>query len=118
VLEGLGLQATSGAGGVGIGGPPGRVGGQITLSGSHLMNSPGDELAQTHKRSWLQCARVSVVPRGREQGGPLLEEFLPYSLFQGGIGVVHQGLGREDGCGAHEVGVDNGHFGQPEGEGY
>jgi len=45
VLEGFGLQATAGAGGVGIGGPPGRVGGQIAFSGSHLVDCPGDELA-------------------------------------------------------------------------
>jgi len=45
VPEGFGLQATAGAGGVGIGRPPGRVGGQITLSGSHLVNSPSNELA-------------------------------------------------------------------------
>jgi len=53
VFEGLGLQSTAGAGGVGVGRPPGRVGGQITLSGSHLVNPPGDEFAQPHKRSWL-----------------------------------------------------------------
>jgi len=48
VFEGFGLQATAGPGGVCVGGPPGRVGGQVTFPGSHLVNPPGDELAQAH----------------------------------------------------------------------
>ena len=44
VLDGFRLQAAAGAGGVGIRGPPGWVGGQVTFSGSHLVYSPGDEL--------------------------------------------------------------------------
>jgi len=118
VLEGFRFQATAGAGGVGIGGPPGRVGSQITLSGPHLVNSPGHELAQAHKGPWLQRGGVQVVPWSREKGSPLREELLPYSLLQGGVGVVHQGLGREDGGRAHKVGVDHGHARQPKGEGY
>jgi len=47
VLEGFRLQAATGAGGIGVGRPPGRVGGQITLSGS-----PGNELTQAHERPW------------------------------------------------------------------
>ena len=50
MLEGFRFQATAGAGGVGIGGPPGRVGGQVTLPGSHLVYPPSDELAQAHER--------------------------------------------------------------------
>jgi len=69
VFEGFGLQATAGAGGVGIGGAPGRVGGQVTLTGSHLVNSPGDKLAQSHKRLWLQCGRVLVVVFVTGRGG-------------------------------------------------
>jgi len=45
MLEGFGFQAAAGAGGVGIGGPPGWVGSQVTLSGSHLVDSHGHELA-------------------------------------------------------------------------
>ena len=71
MLEGLGLQATAGAGGVDIGGPPSRVGGQVTFPGSHLVNSPGDELAQAHEGPRRQRRGVQVVPRGREEGGAL-----------------------------------------------
>jgi len=117
VLEGFGLHATAGAGGVGIGGPPGWVGGQVTLTGSHLVHSSGNELAKSHKRPWQQCRKVQVVPWGREKGGPIRKECLSHPLLQGGVGVVHQGLGREGGRGAHKVGVDHGHPGQPAGEG-
>jgi len=61
---------------------------------------------------------VQVVTWGREKGGPFLEEFLSYPLLQGGIGVVHQGLGLEGGGRADKVGIDHGHPRQPEGEGY
>ena len=109
MLERFRLQAATGAGGVGIGGPLGRVGGQITISGSHLMDSPGDELAQAHERPWGQGGRVQVVPRGRKQGGPLREECFSNPLLQGGIGVVYQGLGREGGGLADQVRIDHGH---------
>jgi len=89
VLEGLGLQATAGTGGVCVGGPPGRVGGQVTFPGSHLVNSRCDELAQAHEGPRRQRGRVQVVPRGWEKGGPLSEECLSYPFLQGGIGVVH-----------------------------
>jgi len=118
VLEGFWLQAAAAAGGIGIGGPPGWVGGQVTLSGSHLVDSPGHELAQAHERPRLQCGRVQVVPRGREKGGPLREERLSYPSLQGGVSAVHQGLGWEDGGRARQVGVDHGQPRQPEGEGY
>jgi len=39
------LQATPGAGGVGVGGPPSRVGGQVAFPGSHLVDSLRHELA-------------------------------------------------------------------------
>ena len=42
---------------------------------------------------------MQVVPRSREKGGPLTEECLSYPLHQGGVGVVHQGRGREGGGG-------------------
>jgi len=93
MLEGFRFQAATGAGGVGIGGPPGWVGGQVTLPGSHLVDSPGHELAQVHERPRVQCGRVQVVPRGWEKGGPLLEECLSCSFLQGGVGAVHEGLG-------------------------
>ena len=69
--EGFGLQAAAGAGGFGVGGPPGRVGGQITLSGSHFVDSSGNELAQAHKRPWLQRGGVEVIPWSQEKRGPL-----------------------------------------------
>ena len=109
MLEGFRFQAVAGVGGIGIGGPPGWVGGQVTFSGSHLVDSPGHELAQAHERPRVQCGRVRVVPRGREKGGPLHEECLSYSLLQGGVGAVHQALGREDGGRAHQVGADHRH---------
>jgi len=91
---------------------------QITFSGSHLVDSPGNELAQAHERLRMQGGRMQVVPRGREKGGPLRAECLSNPPLQGGVSVVHQGLGREDGGRAHKVGVDHGHPRQPEGEGY
>jgi len=98
-----------GAACVGVGGPASLVGGQITLSGSHLVDSPSNELAQAHERARRQGGRVPVVPRSREKGGPPREECLSYHLLQGGIGVVHQGLGREGGGRADKVGVDHAH---------
>jgi len=118
VLEGFGLQAAMGAGGVGVGRPPGRVGGHVTLPGSHLVDSPGNQLAQTHESPRRQCGRVQVIPRGWVKGGQLLEELLSYPLLQGGIGAVHQGLGGESGGRVDQVGVDHGHPRQPEGERY
>ena len=118
MLQGFGFQAATGAGGIGIGGPPSRVGGQVAFPGSHLVDSPGNELAQAHERPRRYGGRVQVVPRSREKGGPLHEEFHPYPLLQGGVGVGHQGLGREGGGRADKVGVDHGHPRQPKGEGY
>jgi len=110
MLEGFRLQAATGAEGVGVGGAPGRVGGLITFPVSHLLYSPGNELAQAHERARRQRGGVQVVSWGREKGGPLCEEFLSYPHLLGGIGAVHQGLGREDGGRADEVGVDHGHL--------
>jgi len=61
---------------------------------------------------------VQVVPSGWEKGGPLCEMCLPCPLLQGGIGVVHQGLGQEGAGQADKVGVDHGHHREPLGEGY
>ena len=110
MLEGFRLQAATGAGGVGVGRPPGRVGGHITFPGSHLVYSPGNELAQADERPRRSRRGVQVVSWCREKGGPLCEELLSDPLLQGGIGAVHQGLGRKDGGRADEVGVDHGHL--------
>jgi len=118
VLEGFGFQSATGAGGIGVRRPPGRVGGQIAFSGSHLVNSPCNEFAQAHKRPRMQCGGVQIVSRGWEKRGPFHEERLPNPLLQGGVSAVHQGLGREGGGRAHEVRVDHGHPGWPAGEGY
>ena len=107
--EGFRFPAAAGAGGIGIGEPPGWVGGRVTLSGSHLVDSAGHEHAQAHERPQVQCGRVRVVPRGREKGGPLYEKCISYPVLQGGVSAVHQGLGREDRGRAHQVGVDHGH---------
>ena len=118
MLEGFWFQAVAAAGSISVEGPPSRVGGQITFSGSHLVDPPSNELAQAHERPRRQGGRVQVVPGKREEGGPLREECLSHSLLEGGIGIVYQGLGREGGGRADKVGVDHGHPGQPEGEGY
>jgi len=73
------------------------------------VDSHSEELAQAHERPRGQGGRVQVVPRSREKAGPLSEECLSYPLLQGGIDVVHQGLGREGGGRADPVGVDHGH---------
>jgi len=95
VLEGFRLGAAAGAGGVSVRGPPSWVGGQIALSGSHLVDSPGNELAQAHETPWGHGGSVQVVPQRRKEGGPLLAEFVPNPFLQSVVGVVHQGLGRE-----------------------
>jgi len=61
---------------------------------------------------------VRVVPQSREKGGPLREECLSHPLLQGGIGVLHQGLGQEGGGRADKLGVDHGHPRYPEGGGH
>ena len=48
-FEGLWLQTAAGAGGIGLWGPPGGVCGQVAFPGSHLVDSPCYELAQSHK---------------------------------------------------------------------
>ena len=78
--ECLWLEAAAGAGGVGVRGPPSRVGGQITLSGSHLMYSPGNELTQAHEGPRRQGGRLQVVLRSWNKGSPLREECLSCSL--------------------------------------
>jgi len=61
---------------------------------------------------------VKVVPRGLEKGGPLREKCLSCPLLHGGIGIVHQGLGREGWVQADKVEIDHGHPSQPVGEVY
>jgi len=89
VLEGFRLQATAGARGVGIGGPPGRVGGQITRASSHLVDPPSEELAQAHERTRGQRRGVVVSAQGRQESHQILKEGLPYPFLDGGVGVVH-----------------------------
>jgi len=96
MFEHLRFKSAAGGGGIGIGGPPGRVGGQVTFAGSHLVDPPGYEFAQPHERSWIQAGEVLVIPWCREEARPLREKGLPDPLFQGGVGVIHQGL-RGDG---------------------
>jgi len=61
VLERLGFKTTSGAGGVGIGGPRGWVGGQVAFAGSHLVDSACYELVQAHEGPWVQDGEVVVL---------------------------------------------------------
>jgi len=89
VFERLGLKTTEGAGGVGIGGPPSGLGGQVTLLVSHLMNPPFHALAESYEGAWVQGGAMVVVSWCREEKGPLLEEGLSHPFLQGGVGVVH-----------------------------
>ena len=57
MFERLGLKTTAGAGGVGVGGPPGGMGGQVAFPGSHLMNSSGLQLAQSHEGARVRAGR-------------------------------------------------------------
>ena len=41
MFERLRFKRAAEGGGVGVGGPPGWVGGQVTLAGSHLVDPPG-----------------------------------------------------------------------------
>jgi len=101
VIERLRFVTAAVAGGIGIGGPPVWAGGQVTFAGSHLVDPPGYELAQTHEGSWVQGGEVVVIPGCREETGPLHKEGLPDPLLQGGVGVVHQGP-RRDGRGQRD----------------
>jgi len=56
------LKTTTGAGGIGIGGPLCRVGGQVAFAGSYLVDSSCYELAQSHKGPRAQGREVVVVP--------------------------------------------------------
>jgi len=94
----LWLKTTTGAGGVGVWGPPGRVCGQVTFAGSHLVDPSCYELAQPHEGPWVQGGEVVVIPWRWEEAWPLCKEGLPDPLFQGGVGVINQGP-REDGGG-------------------
>jgi len=91
VLERLGLKTTAEAGGVSIGGPPCRVGGQVAVSGSHLVNPSCNQLAQARKGPRVQRGEVVVIPWCREEAWPFCKEGLPDPFLQGGVGVVHQG---------------------------
>jgi len=117
VFERLRFKTAAGAGGIGIGGPPGQVCGQVTFASSHLVDPPGYAFAQAHDGPWVQAGEVVVRPGRREEAGPLRENGLPDPLFQGGVGVVHQGP-RGGGRGRREeVSIDHGHLRQPAGQG-
>jgi len=62
VFERLRFTITAGAGGIAIGGPPGRVAGQVTFAGSHQVDPCSYEFAQTHEGPWIQCEEVVLVP--------------------------------------------------------
>jgi len=81
VFERLGLKTTAGARGVGIGGPPCWVGGQVAFSGSHLVDPSCNELAQAHKGPLVQGGEVVVIPWCREEAWPLCKEGLPDPFF-------------------------------------
>ena len=83
MFERLRFKTAAGAGGMGIGGPLGRVGGQATFAGSHLVDSSRHELAQAHEVSRVQGGEVVVVPWCREETWPLCKEGLPDPLLQG-----------------------------------
>ena len=51
-----------------------------------------------------------VVPWGREEAGPLVEEGFSHPLLEGGIGIVHQRRRREGGGRGDKVRVDHGHL--------
>ena len=88
MFESLRFQTAAGAGGIGIGGPPGRVAGQVTFASSHLVDPPGYAFAQAHEGTWVQAGEVVVRRARREEAAPLRENGLPDPLFQGGVGVV------------------------------
>jgi len=117
MFERLRFKTAAGAGAIDIGGPPDRVGGQVAFAGSHLVNPPGYEFAQTHEVSWVQGREVVVIPWCREETGPLCEEGLPNHFLQGGLGVIHQGQRRDCRGQRDAVGIDHGHPSQPVGKG-
>ena len=103
MFERRGLKATAEAGGVGSGGPPARVGGQVPLSRPHPVDSSCYELAQAHKGPRAHGGEVVVISWCREETCPLGEEGLPDPLLQGGVGVVHQGPRKGQGGRRHKV---------------
>jgi len=95
VFERLRFKTAAGGGGIVIGGPPGRVGGQVTFAGSHRVDPACYEFAQTHEGSWVQGGEVMVIPWHREETGSLSKEGLPDPVPQCGVGVHPQGPRRD-----------------------
>ena len=81
VFESRGFQTAAGAGGIGLGGPPGVVCRQVAFPGPHLVDLPRHKLAEAHKGARVKGRGVVVVGRGGEQPGPVLNARLSYPLL-------------------------------------
>ena len=90
VFERFGVRAAAGARGVGVFRPPGGVGSQIALVGTHLMEASCNELVQAHKGVGVEAAGVRVVVGGGVEGVPLAHHEELGSTLQGLVGVCHE----------------------------
>jgi len=92
VLEWFWFSAAPEAGAVGVFIDPGRVGCQVALRRSHLVNSPRHEFPQAHERVWGGGGGVLIVWRGRVT---VMEKHIPSAASEGVIGAFHDLVGGE-----------------------
>jgi len=64
VFEGFRFQTATGAGAIGLWGPPGRVRCQVPFPGSHLVDSPSHEIPQAHEGARVKGWEVVFVGGG------------------------------------------------------
>jgi len=98
LFEGFWFQTGVGAGAVGVRVSSGRVGGQVALTGPHLMDSSCHDLVHAHEGPRVHGEEVMVAAWRCKEASPLIAEGSPYSFLEGRVHVVHQGL-RESGQG-------------------
>jgi len=105
VLERFWFQATAGAGGISLWGPPRGICHQVPCPGSHFVDPSCYELAQTHKGARVQGWRVVGVGGGgnsRDQSSMSAT----LTLFSGQstcslLGIAWGGWARLQGLGVH-----------------
>ena len=102
MFERFGFRTAAGAGGVGVLGPPGGVGGQVAFVGAHLMKASCDELVQAHERVGGVTAGVFVVIGWWVEGGPFLYHEALGPDLQGFVGACYKEGG---GCSPRAGGV-------------
>ena len=89
MFECFGIRKAAGAQGVGVFRPPGGVGGEVALVGTHLVKASRNELVQAHKGVGIETAMVRVVVGGGVEGVLLAQHEEPGAILQGLVGARH-----------------------------